>query len=211
MTTKKFADEIRKKTKGIHNIMIEKMFADYVLYKNGKRIGVLFDNKLLLVSTENIRKLLPDAVLETSFDWGYYKLLHIEHVENTELLEQAIRTTYHDLYFYQELVWDISSHFQSESRYPDVVKKIYELCIPFLRFCYDKELLKLNPLDKQDRILHMHFVKNDLTEKGTKIFEELLGKWLVYTGEYDDKFAIRIANIKMLEKYYSKISSETIK
>ena len=61
MTTKKYADDFYKKTKNIRNIMVEKMFSDYVLYRNGKRIGVLFDNNLLLVSTENLKKIFPNG------------------------------------------------------------------------------------------------------------------------------------------------------
>ncbi len=68
MTTKTFKEEFRKRTKSVDNIMIEAMVSDYVLYKSGKRIGALSDNKLLLVSTENLKKLLPDALEETSFD-----------------------------------------------------------------------------------------------------------------------------------------------
>lgn len=131
MTTKTFKEDFRKRTKGIDNIMIEAMFGDYVLYKNGKRIGVLFDNKLLLVSTENLKKLLPDAPEETSFDWGYYKLTHIEDLENVALLEQAINTTYNDLYYEQELVADLSAMMESYASYPDIMAKIYNHHITF--------------------------------------------------------------------------------
>jgi len=43
MTTKKFKEEFRKKIKSIDNLIIEAMFSDYFLYKNGKRIGVISD------------------------------------------------------------------------------------------------------------------------------------------------------------------------
>lgn len=208
MTTKKYADDFYKKTKGINNIMIEKMFNDYVLYRNEKRIGVLFDNKVLLVSTENLKKLFPNAIEEKSFDWGYYKLIPIDYNDNIELLEKAISATHDDLYFQQDFVYDISSLFKSYSKYSDTIKKIYYLHITFLRFCYDKGLLKINPLDKQDRILHMNFINNDLTEKGTKIFKELHHKWLVYTDKNDDKSDERSVNIKMLEKYYLAITEK---
>lgn len=182
--------------------MVEKMFNDYVLYRNGKRIGVLFDNKLLLVSTENLKKIFPNAIEEKTFDWGYYKLIHIEYNDDFELLEKAIITTYDDLYFQKDFVTDISYLFKVNRRYQDSITKIYNLHITFLRFCYDKGLLKINPLDKQDRILQINFLNNDLTENGTKIFSELYDKWLVYTDKNDDKTDERIVNTKMLEKYY---------
>lgn len=208
MTTKKYAEDFYRKTKPLYNIMVEKMFSDYVLYKNGKRIGVLFENKVLLVSTENLKKIFPNAIEEKTFDWGYYKLIHIDYNENLELLEKAIRTTYDDLYFQKDYVCDISSLFKSYSNYAEAITKIYNLHITFLRFCYEKRLLKINPLDEKGRILHMNFVNNDLTEKGTIIFNELHRKWLAYTDKNDDKSDERADNVKMLEKYYLAINEK---
>ena len=208
MTTKTFKEEFRKKTKSIANIMIEAMFSDYVLYKNGKRIGVLFDNKLLLVSTENLKKLLPDAPEETSFDWGYYKLAHIEGLENIGLLEQAINVTYNDLYFQQELVADISAMIESYATYTDIMAKIYNHHLTFLRFCYEKKLLKKQPIDKLGRIIRMYYTNNDLTENGIKTVNHLYEKWLNYKDKNDDKSDERAVDIKTLEKYYTKILAE---
>ncbi len=201
MTTKKYADEIIKKTKSISNIMIEKMFSDFVLYKNGKRIGVLFNNQLLLISTKNLNALFPNAAQEKSFDWGYYKLVYIE-TDDLELLIKAIKTTYNDLYFQNDFVCDISSILKAYESYPDTMAKIYTIHTTFLRFCYNKKLLKINPIDKQDRILQMNFLNSDLTEHGTKIFRQLHHKWLVYTDKEDEKSPERIKNVKILEKYY---------
>jgi hypothetical protein len=208
MTTKAFKEEFRKRTKSIANIMIEAMFSDYVLYKNGKRIGVLFDNHLLLITTENLQKLLPDATQETSFDWGYHKLTHIEDLENTALLEQLINTTYNDLYFEQELVADISAMMESYGSYTDIMAKIYNHHITFLRFCYEKKLLKKQPIDQLGRIIRMYYTNNDLTESGIKAFEHLYEKWLTYNDKNDDKSDARSVDTKALEKYYTKIIAE---
>ncbi len=208
MTTKTFKEDFQKKTKGIANIMIEAMFSDYVLYKNGKRIGVLFDNRLLLVSTENLKKILPDAPQETSFDWGYYKLTRIEGLENIALLEQVINTTYNDLYFQQELVADISVMVESYASYPDIMAKIYNHHITFLRFCYEKQMLKKDPIDQLGRIIRMYYTNNNFTENGIKTFERLYIKWLTYNDKNDDKTEVRSVDTKTLEKYYTKILAE---
>ncbi|WP_121122088.1 hypothetical protein [Sphingobacterium puteale] len=208
MTTKTFKEDFRKKTKSIANIMIEAMFSDYILYKNGKRIGVLFDNKLLLVSTENLKKLLPDAPEETSFDWGYYKLICIEGLENIVLLEQAINTTYNDLYFEQEFVADIAAMIESYASYPDIMTKLYNHHTTFLRFCYEKKLLKKQPIDQLGRIIRMYYTNSDLTENGIKTFEHLYEKWLNYNDKNDDKSEARTVDTKTLEKYYTKILAE---
>ena len=203
MTTKKFANQIEKRCKTIINVSLEPIFSEYIVTRNEQRIGVLFDNKLYLISTENLKKMIPNAIEENPFGWAYYRLIHIENIEDIAHLTQAVMTTYDDLYFQKEHVCDISYHFVVNRAYPDHIMKIYELFVIFLRFCYEKGVLKRNPLDKQNRILYMNYTNNDLTEKGTKIFNDLIGAWLTYTDRTNN-----IANIKMLEKYYSKILQE---
>jgi len=208
MTTKKFASQIEKQCKTITNVSLEPIFSEYIVERNGKRIGILFDNKLYLLSTENLKKMLPNAVEENPFGWGYYRLIHIENTEDIEHLTQAVMTTYDDLYFQKEFVCDISYLIEAYRSYPEIILKTYNLHITFLRFCYEKKLININPLDKCDRIIRMNYTNNDLTEKGTKIFDELHMKWLQYTDKNDEKNEERITNVKMLEKYYSKILQE---
>lgn len=68
----------------------------------------------------------------------------------------------------------------------------YNAHITFLRFCYEKELLKRNPLDDQNRIIYMRYINNDLTKKGVGIFHKLHTKWLVYTDKKDEKTAKKL-------------------
>lgn len=208
MTTKKFADYIYKQTKDVYNIMIEPMFNDYIVHRNGKRIGVIADNKLYLIATDGLKKLFPNANEENPYGWAYHRLIQIENIEDTELLKQAVVTAYNDLYFQKELVLDISYFFKVNRNYPESITKIYNLHTTFLRFCYQKDLLKLNPFDEHGRMLYMHYTNNDLTEKGTKIVPILIRKWLKYTDRNDEKTPEKIVNVKMLEKYYVTILQE---
>ncbi|MEZ4786708.1 MAG: hypothetical protein R2790_02205 [Flavobacterium haoranii] len=75
-------------------------------------------------------------------------------------------------------------------------------------FSYSKNLLKLNLVDEFGNFDKERMLTNDdFTELGLKIFEELMFKWLTYTGNDDGKID-RINNIKMLEKYYNKLTKE---
>ena len=51
----------------------------------------------------------------------------------------------------------------------------------FLRFCFEKELLKKDPLDRQGRILRMVYLNQDLTKAGKYLFPRLMQKFLVFT------------------------------
>ena len=54
-----------------------------------------------------------------------------------------------------------------------VVEDFYDENVVFLRFCFEKELLKKNPLDRQGRILRMVYLNQDLTKAGKYLFPRL--------------------------------------
>ena len=206
MTTKKYADYIYKQSKAVYNIRLESIFDEYIAYRNGKRIGFLVDNKLYLIATENLKKLLPNKKVELRYELE--GIILIEDTENVDLLNKYILTVYNDLYFLKDDVFDLSKLLKHYHNYPESIKNIYNAHITFFRFCYEKGLFRLNPLDEQNRIIYMRYTNNDLTEKGTEIFYNLHTKWLNYTDKIDEKREERCSNVKMLEKYYIKILQE---
>ena len=208
MTTKKFANYLKKQCKSIGNVSFEPIFNEYIVERNEKRVGVLNEDKFYLISTDNLKKLLPNSVEENPFNWAYYKLIHIENTDDVKVLKELVIATYNDLYLQKEFVCDISALIEANRRYSDIVVRIYNLHITFLCFCYEKELLKCKPLDKNERIIRMYFTNNDLTEKGVKMFNDLYFMWLEYTDKGDDETIERINNVKMLEKYYVKVLKE---
>ena len=62
-----------------------------------------------------------------------------------------------------------------------VLEDFYDENVVFLRFCFEKELLKKNPLDRESRIIRMVYLNQDLTEAGKVLFPRLLQKFLVFT------------------------------
>ena len=64
-----------------------------------------------------------------------------------------------------------------------VVEDFYDENVVFLRFCFEKELLKKNPLDRQGRILRMVYLNQDLTNIGKNLFPALLDKFLAFLIE----------------------------
>lgn len=204
MTTKKFAKEVEKRLKNIINISVENMFEDYVLYQNGKRIGVLFNNQVLLIGTKELHDLYPNLVQEKSFDWGYYKLFHIDLGK----LEEAVKITYKALYFNEGFATDLSGIILAYSHYPSIMVNIYDTFVTFLKFCEEKNLLRQKALDSNNRIIKMNFINNDLTEQGQNIFVRLLDKWLGYNDKIDQNSEMRRTNVKMLEKYYLQLKEK---
>lgn len=208
MTTKKFTKYLEKQCKEIINFSLEPIFDGYIARVNAKRVGVVYQDKFYVLNAltfQGFRQIMPDAQSVNLFDWGYYRLVEVPELENTERLKQIVTAVYNDLYFDNEFVMDISSFFYSYQNYPDLIEKTYDLHITFLRFCYEKGLLQMNFVDSKDRILKMHFTNEDLTESGHKIVPQLHRKWLVYNDKNDSRSATRLKDVKKLEKYYQEL------
>ena len=80
-----------------------------------------------------------------------------------------------------QTAWDLVYDITYTSIGAAVVEDFYDENVVFLRFCFDKELLKKNPLDQQGRILRMVYLNQDLTKAGKYLFPRLLQKFLVFT------------------------------
>lgn len=171
---------------------------NWMMLCNNHFIGGIFDEALYFVYTEAVSQLLgsPPPVYKGCSTQAQHKMLLIPIEKALDLLH----LTYKEKFDWANYVCDISIHFFANSRYPDHIVKNYEMFVIFLRFCYEKKLLVLNPLDKNHRILYMIYKNQDLTDTGKLVFSDLMFDWLTYTDRTN-----KIDNIKMLENYYLKI------
>ena len=71
------------------------------------------------------------------------------------------------------------------------------------RFCFDRELLKKNPLDRQGRILRMAYLNRNLTEAGKVLFPRRLQKLLAFTDR-NGKTSLET----MLKRWYAALEKE---
>ena len=84
-----------------------------------------------------------------------------------------------------------------------MVEDFYDENVVFLRFCFEKELLKKNPLDRQGRILRRVYINQDLTEAGKYLFPRLLHKFLAFSDR-NGKTSLEI----MLKRWYTALEKE---
>lgn len=171
---------------------------NWMMLCNNHFIGGLFDEELYFVYTEAADKLLnsPPVVYKGYSAQAQHKMLLIPMEKAMDLLV----VTYKEKFDWANYVCDISTHFTANRKYPEHIINTYEMFVIFLRFCYEKKLLVLNPLDKNNRILHMNYKNQDLTDKGKLVFHDLMIDWFTYTDRTN-----KLDNTKMLEKYYLKI------
>ncbi len=171
---------------------------NWMMLCNNHFIGGLFDEDLYFVYTEaaNQRLNSPPAVYKGYSTQAQHKMLLIPIEKAMDLLV----VTYKEKFDWATFVCDISIHFSANRKYPEHIVNTYEMFVVFLRFCYEKKLLAVNPLDKNNRILYMNYKNQDLTDKGKLVFHDLMIVWFTYTDRTN-----KIDNTKMLEKYYLKI------
>ncbi len=211
MTTEKFAKYVKKQCKEINNFSLESLFGEYIVLVSGRRVGVLYQEKLYVLYAPTFEKpenIFPDFKTVNLFDWQYYQLIEIKDLEDKDRLIKIIEYVYHELYFLKEVVIDIEFLFQSNRGYPDIVHLLYDEHLTFLRFAYEKKLLKVNPVDIEGRIIKFTYTNFDLTEAGQQILDELYDKWLIYTDKNDANSLKRAGNVKQLEKYYRKLMDD---
>ena len=113
--------------------------------------------------------------------------------------EKALKLLYAEKFDWSRLVYDITY----TSIGAAVVEDFYDENVVFLRFCFEKELLKKNPLDRQGRILRMVYLNQDLTNIGKNLFPALLDKFLAF---YDRKGKTSLET--MLQRWYIALEKE---
>lgn len=110
---------------------------------------------------------------------------------------------------YEILIIDDKELLNTDSLVNAYIRKVDKentrtVCRNLLVFCFEKSILRHNPLNEKGDFVFRTIRESHLTEKGKLIFDDLVDKWLGYTdnktGNIDRK-----NNIKMLEKYYNKL------
>ncbi|MBQ8302089.1 MAG: TfoX/Sxy family protein [Clostridia bacterium] len=72
------------------------MMGEYLLYYDGKLVGGIYDNRLLIKPTQAAIELLPLSRRELPYD-GAKEMLLVEDVENRELLKKLFEAMYDEL------------------------------------------------------------------------------------------------------------------
>lgn len=170
---------------------------NFMLYCNGSFIGGLFDEKLCFVYANSVSELLgqPEPVYRGYSSTAQHRMLVIPE----EYWETALKLLYAEKFDWSRLVYDITC----TSTGAAVAENFYDENVVFLRFCYEKGLLKKNPLDRRGRILRMVYINRDLTETGKYLFPRLMQKFLVFTDR-GGKTSLET----MLKRWYTALEKE---
>ena len=87
-SSKEYLDFILEQCSGLS---FRSMMGEYVLYYDGKVVGGIYDNRLLVKPTPSTVTLMPQAPKELPYD-GAKEMLLVEDVEDKELLDKLFKT-----------------------------------------------------------------------------------------------------------------------
>ena len=92
-SSKEYVDFILEQCEGLTT---RAMMGEYVLYYDGKVIGGVYDNRLLVKPTPSAKKRMPNAPTELPYE-GAKEMLLVQDVENRDFLKELFEAMYEDL------------------------------------------------------------------------------------------------------------------
>ncbi|MBQ1924185.1 MAG: TfoX/Sxy family protein [Lachnospiraceae bacterium] len=95
-STKEYLDFVLDQLDGLPEITYRKMMGEYILYYQGKIVGGIYDDRLLVKNVPSARAVMPDAPVELPYE-GAAGMLMVEEVENRALLRALFEALYKDL------------------------------------------------------------------------------------------------------------------
>lgn len=87
---------IREQVSDLPEVTFRPMMGEYVLYFDGKVVGGIYDDRLLVKPTQGARALLPSASLVSPYE-GAKDMLLVEDVEDRDLLQKILEAVATDL------------------------------------------------------------------------------------------------------------------
>ena len=84
---KQYLDFVLDQLSGLDGIAYKAMMGEYILYCEGKIIGGIYDDRLLVKPTASARRLMPDAPFEQPYE-GAKDMLVVQNVDSRAFLKE---------------------------------------------------------------------------------------------------------------------------
>lgn len=84
-STKDYLDFILGQLSGLEDISYRAMMGEYILYYQGKIVGGIYDDRLLVKPVKSAISYMPEAVYELPYD-GAKEMLLVDNVDDSNYL-----------------------------------------------------------------------------------------------------------------------------
>lgn len=95
-STKSYLEFIMDQLSGLDDITWRAMMGEYIIYYNGRIVGGIYDDRLLVKPTKAARSMMPEAAGELPYE-GAREMLLVENVEDRSFLEALLNAMYEEL------------------------------------------------------------------------------------------------------------------
>ena len=95
-SSKEYLDFILGQLSELDEITYRAMMGEYIIYYQGKIIGGIYDDRLLVKPVKSAIDYMPFAVYELPYE-GAKEMLLVDEVENKEYLQDLFKAMYEEL------------------------------------------------------------------------------------------------------------------
>ena len=95
-SSKEYLELILEQVSELDNISYKSMMGEFIIYYDGKIIGGIYDDRLLVKPVQSAINYMPNAVYELPYD-GAKEMLLVDEVDNKEFLIGLFDAVYDDL------------------------------------------------------------------------------------------------------------------
>ncbi|EFE28073.1 TfoX N-terminal domain protein [Filifactor alocis ATCC 35896] len=93
---KEYLDFILEQLSELEEITYRAMMGEYIIYYNGKIVGGIYDDRLLVKPVQTAINYMPNAEYQLPYD-GAKEMLLVDNVDNKEYLIGLFKTMYDEL------------------------------------------------------------------------------------------------------------------
>ena len=95
-STKEYLGFVLEQLSDLSGISYRAMMGEYILYYQGKIVGGIYDDRLLVKPTDSARKLIPEAQLELPYERAKEMLL-VDEIDDKQFLSELLNAMYDEL------------------------------------------------------------------------------------------------------------------
>ena len=95
-SSKDYLSFILEQLSNLDEISYRSMMGEYILYYNGKIVGGIYDDRLLVKPVNAAKELMPNAKYELPYD-GAKEMLLVDEVEDKYFLKSLFDAVYDEL------------------------------------------------------------------------------------------------------------------
>ena len=74
------------------------MMWEYILYYHWKIVGWIYDNRLLLKSTDKVKEMVNELEMQIPYPWAK-PMIYVDNVDNSDYVQWLVVETYNVLYW----------------------------------------------------------------------------------------------------------------